>query len=206
MNRLKQTPLPIPPHTRMQVLRNTCNTRACSREIVQYKYTKCAYTSVYVHPHARVYECICIYIHRHTYIHIHTYTHASIHAYMHTHIHTHAYAHVCKDRKSQQQRLNVSSYIIDTQRIHMHMHAYTHIYTYTHTCKLAASVFADVCVGVKTHLCNIHTCPCTSAHNTCTVHVTLTAKKCTYIYTHTHTYMHTYVHVNTCAYMTPSTS
>jgi len=27
----------------------------------------------------------------------------------------------------------------------------------------AASVFADVYVGVKTHLCNIYTCPCTSA-------------------------------------------
>ena len=37
MNKLKQTPLPIPPHTRMQVLRNTCDTRACSREIGQYK-------------------------------------------------------------------------------------------------------------------------------------------------------------------------
>ena len=30
MNKLKQTPLPTPPHTRMQVLRNTCDTRACS--------------------------------------------------------------------------------------------------------------------------------------------------------------------------------
>jgi len=37
MNKLKQTPLPIPPHTRMQVLRNICDTRACSREIGQYK-------------------------------------------------------------------------------------------------------------------------------------------------------------------------
>ena len=37
MNKLKQTPLPIPPHTRMQVLGNTCDTRACSREIGQYK-------------------------------------------------------------------------------------------------------------------------------------------------------------------------
>ena len=36
MNKLKQTPLLIPPHTRVQVLRNTCNTRACSREIGQY--------------------------------------------------------------------------------------------------------------------------------------------------------------------------
>ena len=37
MNKLKQTPLSIPSHTRMQVLRNTCDTRACSREIGQYK-------------------------------------------------------------------------------------------------------------------------------------------------------------------------
>ena len=36
MNKMKQNPLPIPPHTRMQVLRNTCDTRACSREIGQY--------------------------------------------------------------------------------------------------------------------------------------------------------------------------
>ena len=60
-------------------------------------------------------------------------------------------------------------------------------------------------VGVKSHLCNIHNCPCTSAQNTCKVHVTLTAKKCTYIYTYTHTYTHAYAHENTCACMTPST-
>ena len=95
-----------------------------------------------------------------------------------------------------------------------HMHAYTHIYTYTHMCtQPAAIVFADVYVGVKTHLCNIHTCPCTSAQNTCSkVHETLTAKKCTYIYLHTYVYayicrrkhmrMHDTVH--TCACMTPS--
>jgi len=85
------------------------------------------------------------------------------------------------------------------------MHAYTHIHTYTHMSQPAASVFADVYVGVKTHLCNIHTCPCTSAQNTCKVHATLTAKKCTYTYTHTHMYTHTYAHENTCACMTPST-
>jgi len=84
----------------------------------------------------------------------------------------------------------------------MHIHTYIHI----HICaQPAASVFADVYVGVKTHPCNIHTCPCTSAQNTCKVHVTLTAKKCTYIYTNIHMYTHTYAHENTCACMTPST-
>jgi len=75
---------------------NTCDTRACCREIGQYK-QKCAYTSAYVHPHACVYTCICIHIHRHTYIHIHEYAHAYIHAYMHTHIHMHVYAHLYTD-------------------------------------------------------------------------------------------------------------
>ena len=37
VNKLKQTPLPIPSHTRMQVLNNTCDTRAYSRAIEQYK-------------------------------------------------------------------------------------------------------------------------------------------------------------------------
>ena len=84
----------------------------------------------------------------------------------------------------------------------MHTHTYIHI----HICaKSAASVFADLYVGVNVHLCNIHKCPCTGAQNTCKVHVTLTAKKCTYIYTYTHMRTHTYAHENTCACMTPST-
>jgi len=84
----------------------------------------------------------------------------------------------------------------------MHTHTYIHI----HICaQPAASVFTDVYVRVKTHLCDIHTCPCTSTQNTCKVHVTLTAKKYTYIYTYTHMYTHTYAHENTCACMTPST-
>jgi len=84
----------------------------------------------------------------------------------------------------------------------MHTHTYTHIHMYVQP---AASMFADVYVGVKTHLCNIHTCPCTSAQNTCKVHVTLTAKKRKYIYTYTHTYTHIYAFENTCTCMTPST-
>jgi len=66
-----------------------------------------------------------------------------------------------------------------------------HIYIIIHICtQPAASVFADVYVGVKTHLCILHTCPCTSAQNTCSkVHATLTAKK-----------MHIYIHLQTYAY------
>ena len=126
-------------------------------------------------------------MYRHTCVHIHTYTHAPIHAYMHTHIHTHAYAHVCTDKKilattpqrvKQYHRRTYASICIC-----MHTHTYTHI----HICaQPVANVFADVYVGGKTHLCNIHTCPCPSAQNTCKVHVTLTAKKYTYTYTYTH--------------------
>ena len=72
-------------------------------------------------------------------------------------------------------------------------------------CTTCSECVADVYVGVKTHLFNIHPRPCTSAHNTCKVHVTLTAKKCTYTYTYTHMYMRAYAHENTCAWMTPST-
>ena len=40
-------------------------------------------------------------------------------------------------------------------------------------CTTCSECVSDVYVGLKTHLCNIHTRPCTSAHNTCKVHVTL---------------------------------
>ena len=83
----------------------------------------------------------------------------------------------------------------------MHIH---HIHI--HICgQPAAGVFADVYVGVKTHLCNIHTCSCTTAQNTCKVHASLTAKKCTYIYTFTHIHTHTYAHEHAYTYMTLST-
>ena len=43
-------------------------------------------------------------------------------------------------------------------------------------CTTCSECVTDVYVGVKTHLCNLHTLPCTSAQNTCSkVHVTLTA-------------------------------
>ena len=53
-------------------------------------------------------------------------------------------------------------------------------------------------VGVKTHLCNVHTLPCTSAQNTCSkVHVTLTAgcaheRPCIYACTCMHIHMGAY--------------
>jgi len=92
--------------------------------------------------------------------------------------------------------------ILYIRELSMHIHTYIHIHICTQP---AASVFADVYVGVKTHLRNIHTFPFTSAQNTCKVHVTLTAKKCTYIYTYTHMHTHTYAHEHTRACMTLST-
>jgi len=40
--------------------------------------------------------------------------------------------------------------------MHTHTHLYTHIYTYTHMCTTCSECVTDVCVGVKTHLCNVH--------------------------------------------------
>ena len=43
-------------------------------------------------------------------------------------------------------------------------------------CTTCSECVTDVHFGVKTHLCNVHTLPCTSAQNTyCKVHVRLTA-------------------------------
>ena len=127
-----------------------------------------------------------------------------MHLYTHTcvrmHMHTYAQIENLSNNASTCQAISLTNI-----RIHMHIHAYTHIYTYIHMCTACSECVADVYVGVKTHLCNIHTHSCTSAQNTCKVHVTLTAKKCTYIYTYTHMHTHTYAHENTCACMTPST-
>jgi len=142
-------------------------------------------------------------MHTYTQTYIYEYTHiyiCTIHTYMRKHIHTHAYAHVCADRKSLQQHLNASSKyhrrIYASICICMHIHTYIHI----HICaQPAASVFANVYVGVKTHLCNILTCLCTSAQNTCKVHATLTVKNAhTYIPTHTciRIHMHTKTHAH----------
>jgi len=136
-----------------------------------------------------------IYICTYTRIHAHTYTYACIR----TRMHRQKSLATTPQRVKQHHRRTYASICIC-----MHAHTCTHI----HICaQPAASVFAHVYVGIKTHLCNIHTCPCTCAQSTCKVHAALTAswKKCTHIYTYTHTYTHTYAPENTCAYMTPST-
>jgi len=137
------------------------------------------------------------YIYTYTYIYTCTYTRIHAHTYTYTRMHRQKILATTPQRVKQYHRRTYASMCICR-----HIHTYIHI----HICaQPAESVFADVYVGVKTHLCNIHACPCTSAQNTCKVHATLTAKKCTYIYTYTHMCTHTYEHENTCAFMTPST-
>ena len=54
-------------------------------------------------------------------------------------------------------------------------------------------VCSQMCTLVYKYTCkNIHNCPCTSAHNTCKVHVTLTANKM-HIYIYQHTYVYAYI-------------
>jgi len=147
-----------------------------------------------------MHTCTQTYIYTYTYIYTCTYT--RIHA------HTYTYACICTPMyrqkisvtmpqrvKQYDRRIYVSIYIC------MHIHTCMHI----HICaQPAASVFADVYVGIKKHPCNVHTCPCTRAKNTFSkVHATLIAKKYTYIYTHTHMHTHTYAHEHTRAFMTP---
>jgi len=150
-----------------------------------------------------------MYMHTYTQTYIYTYTYTYICTY--TRIHAHAYTYACICTRVHRQKIlsttpqRVKQYHSRTYAsicICMHTHTYTHI----HICaQPVASVFADVYIGVKTNLCNIHIYPCPSAQNTCKVHATLTAKKCTSIYAYTHTYTHTYAHEHTCACMTPST-
>ena len=94
--------------------------------------------------------------------------------YTRMHAHTYTYACIC----TRTHRLKISATTSQRVKLYhrrtyasicicMHIHTYTHI----HICaQPAASLFADVYVGVETHLCNVRTCPCTSAQNTCKVH------------------------------------
>jgi len=70
INKLKKKPLPIPSHARMQVLKNTCDTHACSREIDSTNKQNKP-TGVHMYNHTRVYIHVYAYIytllwHRHT--------------------------------------------------------------------------------------------------------------------------------------------
>jgi len=153
-----------------------------------------------MYTHTRVYKCICIHIHRHTYIHIHSYTHAPIHAYMHTHIHTHACAHVCTNRKSQQHRLNVSSYIIDA---HTHPYAYacmyTHIYIYTYVRNLQR-VCSQMCTLVYKHTCVMYTPAHALVPKTPVKCMQHSLQKNARIYIPTHIYIRIHMHMNTHAH------
>jgi len=156
------------------------------------------HTRAYINVYAYIYTDIHIYMCIH--IHMHLYTHTCTHIHIRMHMHTYAqiiFLETTPQRVKQYHRRTYASICIC-----MHIHTYIHM----HICaQPAASVFADVYVGIKTYLCNVHTCPCTSAQNTCQVHATLTAKKCTYIYTYTHMHTYTYAHEYTCACMTLST-
>jgi len=81
----------------------------------------------------------------------------------------------------------------------MRMYMCVHVCVYSACEYVAASVFADVYVGVKTHLCNIHTCPCTSAQTPCKVHVTLLRKN-THTYIPTHKCIRIHMHTKTHAH------
>jgi len=163
---------------------------------------QCTYTGAYLHPHACVYTCICIRIHRHTYIHIHTYAHAHIQAYMHTHIHLFVYAHLYTDRKSQHRRFNASSNIID---VHMYPYRYSWAYIYLCTYTLYVETlqrgFRRCARWCPTNACITYT----SAHvlvprtpdPKCTQH---SLQKNAHLYIYTHICIRIHMHTNTHAY------
>jgi len=132
MNKLENTPLPIPSYTRMQVLKNhQWYTRMWQRD-----------RTVQINE-MRLRECICtptrvrIYLYMHTYTQTHTYTYSYICTCTHARIHAHTYTYACictplrrqKISATTPQRLKqcyrrtyVSIYIC------MHIHIYMHIH------------------------------------------------------------------------------
>jgi len=85
--------------------------------------------------------------------------------HLYTHTHTRIYACICT-------RMHRLKTLVTTpqgvkqyhRRTHASVYMCMHIYKCIniHICaQPAASVFAEVYVGVKTHLCSVHTCPCT---------------------------------------------
>jgi len=95
MNKLKQTPLPTPSHTRMQVLRKpVIHAHVVERLDSTNKQNAPTRLHTYIHmrvhtnAHAHIYIEIQSYIHTH--IHMYPYTHTCIHTYTRMHMHTHA--------------------------------------------------------------------------------------------------------------------
>jgi len=210
MNKLEKTPTSNPPPTTHAGVQNTPVIHTHIVEGLDSTNKQNAPTQVHMYTYTRVYihTCICIHIHRHTYVHIHTYEHAhTIHAYMHTHMHMHVFAHLHTDRKSQQQRLNASSNIIDA---HTNTYKYACIYTYIRTyiyAHPAASVFADVYADVEetpVERIYLHMYWCTEHLFQCACN-TQCKKMHIHIYLHTYAHAYTYAHEYTCACMTLST-
>jgi len=73
-----------------------------------------------------------------------------------------------------------------------------------HICAQPAANVSQMCTLIsKEHLYNAYSCTSTGAQNTCSkVHLTPTAKKCTYIYIYTHMHTHRYAEEYTCTSMT----
>jgi len=145
---------------------------------------------------------------------VHTYIHTHTHMHLYTHTCTHIYIrmHMCTRMHRQKTPVTTPQRVKQYhRRIHasIHTHIHIHTYTYTHMCTTCSECVTNVYVGVKTHLCNVHTLPCTSAQNTRSkVHVTLTAgcahtRPCIYACTCMHMHMDAYAH-HTCVTYTPS--
>ena len=150
------------------------------------------HTCAYINAYAHIYTDIHIYIYIH--IHMHLYTNTCTHIYIRMHMHTYVQIENPSNNTSMCQGIHRRTYA--SICICMHTHTYMHI----HICaQSVASVSQDVYVGVNIHLCNIHNCPCTSAQNTCKVHVTLTAKNA-HIYIPTRIHIRMHMHTKTHAH------
>jgi len=163
----------------------------------------------------RLHECICTltrvctYVFMHTYTHIHIYTFTYIYTCAYTRMHVHTYTHTCPCTPIHRQKISAST----RQRVkqyHRRTYAsiyiciHVHIYMHIHICAQPAANVSQMCTLMsKEQLYNAYNCTGTGALNTCPeVHATLTAKKCTYIYTYTHMHTHTFVQEYTFAPMT----
>jgi len=146
------------------------------------------HTRAYINVYAYIYTDIHIYIYIH--IHMHLNTHTCTHIYIRIHMHTCAQIENPSNNASTCQAWQYHKRTYASICICMHIRTYIHI----HICaQPAASVFADVYVGVQTHLCNINTCPCTSAQKKMFQSACNTHCKKMHIYIYLHTYVNAYI-------------
>ena len=147
-----------------------------------------------------------MYMHTYTQTYIYTYTHIYTSTYTRIHAYTYTYACICTPMhrykisvstpqrvKQYHRRIYVSTYIC------MHIHIYMRA-------QPAASVFADVYVGVKKNTCVTYTPAHAIVPKTpvpkCTQH-SLQKNAHIYIYTHTCTRIHITANKHARAFMTP---